>query len=294
MLCCFAAGIQEPVDQLPLTGNNPHDASNVFIHTADSGNGITHGAMAGLILSDLITGRDNPWAQLYSPTRKPIKAATTYIKHGIEMGTRYRRWLKGGDVRDIEDIPACKGAVVLKGLKYVACYKGEDGQVEAMTAVCPHLGAIIKWNESEQVSSHSISRPSSSVALSRCTIHCCWALISSLSVTAAISFACVYRVPVVGLSGTRQSVEQARGDCQRAGQEQSGESTTQRIERSAEQLIPIHVVQRAELCICSISINEVWHIRCSARVMEQCLLDTSFSFDPPLYCYYSPLFTHLS
>ena len=147
----WSGQIAEPIDQLPLTGNNPHDASNVYIHTADSGNGITNGAMAGIILADLIAGRDNRWAQLYSPKRKPIKAAGRYIKHGIEMGTRYRRWLKGGDVKDIEDIQPCTGAVVLKGMKYVAAYKGEDGQVEAMTAVCPHLQAIIKWNDSEQV-----------------------------------------------------------------------------------------------------------------------------------------------
>ena len=81
----------------------------MYIHTADSGNGITHGAMAGLILGDLIAGRDNAWAKLYSPTRKPIKAAGTYIKHAMEMGTRYRRWLKGGDVKDIEDIQAVHG-----------------------------------------------------------------------------------------------------------------------------------------------------------------------------------------
>ena len=201
--------IQEPVDQLPLTGHNPHDADNVYIHTADSGNGITHGAMAGLILADLITGRDNPYTQLYSPTRKPIKAATTYIKHGVEMGTRYRRWLQGGDVSDIEDIQPCTGAVVLKGLKYVACYKGEDGQVEAMTAVCPHLQAIIKWNESEQVTVALLrprhKQPVDLSLLSRRRL--CTHRHSSLAFS--LSLRCV-AVSVVGLSRSWQSVEQAR------------------------------------------------------------------------------------
>lgn len=118
-------GCYQPVDQLPLTGQNPHDAPNVYIHTADSGNGITHGAMAGIILADLIAGNSatKAWADLYSPKRKPLKAVSTYIKHSVEMGARYRRWLQGGDVSDIEDIEKCQGAVVLKGTKYLACYK---------------------------------------------------------------------------------------------------------------------------------------------------------------------------
>ena len=46
----------------------------MFIATGDSGKGMTHGTIAGMLLTDLILGRDNPWATLYDPSRKPLRA----------------------------------------------------------------------------------------------------------------------------------------------------------------------------------------------------------------------------
>jgi len=48
----------------------------------------------------------------------------------------YRRWLQRGDVQDIEEIPRCSGAVMVKnGFKHVAVYKDEEGKVHEMSAV---------------------------------------------------------------------------------------------------------------------------------------------------------------
>ena len=52
----------EPVDGLAFIGRNPLDADNVYTVTGDSGNGMTHGTIAGMLLTDLILGRHNPWA----------------------------------------------------------------------------------------------------------------------------------------------------------------------------------------------------------------------------------------
>ncbi len=47
----------EPVDGLAFIGRNPLDRDNVFIATGDSGQGMTHGTIAGMLLTDLIQGR---------------------------------------------------------------------------------------------------------------------------------------------------------------------------------------------------------------------------------------------
>ena len=65
----------ETVDGLAFIGRNPMDKENVFIATGDSGMGITHGTIAGMLLTDLILGKRNPWETLYNPSRKPIRAA---------------------------------------------------------------------------------------------------------------------------------------------------------------------------------------------------------------------------
>ncbi len=69
----WSGQVMEPVDSLAFIGRNPGDADNVFIATGDSGNGMTHGTIAGMLLTDLITGGDNPWAQLYDPARVTLR-----------------------------------------------------------------------------------------------------------------------------------------------------------------------------------------------------------------------------
>ena len=60
----------EPVDGLAFIGRNPGDADNVYIVTGDSGNGMTHGTIAGILLTDLIGGRENSMGDLVRPCRE--------------------------------------------------------------------------------------------------------------------------------------------------------------------------------------------------------------------------------
>ena len=66
----WSGQVMEPADGLAFIGINPGPDKNVFIATGDSGNGITHGTIAGMILSDQISGKKNPWTGLYDPSRK--------------------------------------------------------------------------------------------------------------------------------------------------------------------------------------------------------------------------------
>jgi glycine/D-amino acid oxidase-like deaminating enzyme len=66
----WSGQVMEPMDGLAFIGTNPGKDKNVYIATGDSGNGITHGTIAGIILNDLILQKENPWAELYNPDRK--------------------------------------------------------------------------------------------------------------------------------------------------------------------------------------------------------------------------------
>ncbi len=66
----WAGQVMETLDGLAFIGRNPLDKDNVFIVTGDCGMGMTHGTIAGILLTDLILGRENPWATLYSPSAR--------------------------------------------------------------------------------------------------------------------------------------------------------------------------------------------------------------------------------
>ena len=50
----WAGQVMETIDGLAFIGRNPGDAANVYIVTGDSGMGMTHGTIAGILLTDLI------------------------------------------------------------------------------------------------------------------------------------------------------------------------------------------------------------------------------------------------
>lgn len=142
--------VQETLDGLAFLGKNPLDEGNVYIATGDSGMGMTHGTIAGMLISDLIAGRENPWAKLYDPSRKPVKAVNEFIKENANVARQYADWLTGGDVADAGEIGFGCGAVIRKGLSKVAAYRDEEGTLHEMSAVCPHLGCIVAWNADDQ------------------------------------------------------------------------------------------------------------------------------------------------
>ena len=147
----WSGQVMEPVDSLAFIGRNPLDDDNVYIVTGDSGNGMTHGTLAGMLITDLVTGQPNPWEKLYDPTRKTLKAIPTFAAETADMVARMvGDHVKGGDVKDRDDIGFDEGAIVRDGLKHVAVYRDSDGNLQEMSAVCTHLGCVVQWNGGEK------------------------------------------------------------------------------------------------------------------------------------------------
>jgi Rieske Fe-S protein len=146
----WSGQVMEPFDSLAFIGRNPGDADNVFIATGDSGMGMTHGTIAGALLTDLIVGRENPWTELYDPSRKTMVGAKDYLKENLNVAAQYTDVLTPGDVDSIEEIAKDDGAVIRQGLSKVAVHRDADGLVHAMSAVCRHLGCIVGWNAAEK------------------------------------------------------------------------------------------------------------------------------------------------
>jgi glycine/D-amino acid oxidase-like deaminating enzyme/nitrite reductase/ring-hydroxylating ferredoxin subunit len=146
----WSGQVMETIDGLAFIGRNPLDQPNVFIVTGDSGMGMTHGTIAGILLTDLILGRENPWATLYDPSRKTLRAAGVFAKENLNVVRQYGDWLTGGEVNSLEEIRWGTGAVVRRGLSKVAVYRDEQGALHECSAVCPHLGCIVDWNDAEK------------------------------------------------------------------------------------------------------------------------------------------------
>ncbi len=145
----WSGQIFEPMDGVAYIGKNPGD-ENVFVATGDSGQGMTHGTIAGTLLTDLMQGRSNPYVEIYDPSRITVAAGIEFLKENINMAWQYTDYIRPSEIDDIQKIPPGEGAVVLKGMKKCAIHKTHEGELIELSAVCTHLGGIVHWNPVEK------------------------------------------------------------------------------------------------------------------------------------------------
>ena len=146
----WSGQVLEPADYLAFIGPNPDGAPNVYIATGDSGNGMTHGAIAGMLLTDLVLGRPNKWAELYDPKRITVRSAGELLKENLNVAVQYADWVKPGETDDVANIPPGEGAVVRRGAHRVAAYRDEEGNLHERSATCTHLACVVRWNGTEK------------------------------------------------------------------------------------------------------------------------------------------------
>jgi glycine/D-amino acid oxidase-like deaminating enzyme/nitrite reductase/ring-hydroxylating ferredoxin subunit len=147
--CRWSGQVMEPVDGVAFIGRNPGDR-HILVATGDSGMGMTHGTIAGLLLSDLVAGRENAWAALYDPGRVTLRATGEFLKENLNVAAQYGDWAAAGDVASENSIPRGAGAVMRHGLSKVAVYRDDRGVLHRRSAVCPHLGCVVSWNPTER------------------------------------------------------------------------------------------------------------------------------------------------
>jgi Rieske Fe-S protein len=110
---------------------------------------MTHGTIAGILITDLIMGRPNPWTEVYAPERKTLRAAGEFVGELGNNLRQYAKWAAPGDVAKREDIPLGAGAVIRRGMQPVAVYRDPAGAFHERSAVCTHLRCIVQWNTAE-------------------------------------------------------------------------------------------------------------------------------------------------
>jgi nitrite reductase/ring-hydroxylating ferredoxin subunit len=149
----WSGQVLEPNDFIGFIGPNPDGAENVYIATGDSGQGMTHGTIAGMLLTDLINGRVNVWESLYDPKRVSLRARPMeeFARENADVALQYvKNFVSGGDASSEADIPVGEGRVIRRGLHKVAAYRDENGTVHSCSALCTHLTCVVQWSTGEK------------------------------------------------------------------------------------------------------------------------------------------------
>jgi Rieske Fe-S protein len=144
----WSGQILDPIDYAGFIGLNPGNEKS-YIATGDSGQGITHGVVAGLLIADLIVRGESPWSQLYDPARKTVSAIKNFLAENVTALKNFAEYVAPGELSAFDELEPGRGAIIRKGIKKVAAYRDEAGKLHARSATCTHAGCHVHWNSLE-------------------------------------------------------------------------------------------------------------------------------------------------
>jgi glycine/D-amino acid oxidase-like deaminating enzyme/nitrite reductase/ring-hydroxylating ferredoxin subunit len=145
----WSGQVLEPVDYCGFIGSNPGN-EHIYMVSGDSGQGITNGIVAGMLIADLITKGENAWSDVYDPARKVAGSLGEYLSENLTPVKNFAEYVTAGDVDSIEQLNPGQGGLYRSGLHKTAACRDLNGVLHTTSATCTHLGCVVHWNSLEQ------------------------------------------------------------------------------------------------------------------------------------------------
>lgn len=146
----WSGQVLEPVDFAGYVGRDP-DNDRIYFVTGDSGQGITNGSVAGLLIPELFNRGDHPWRKLYDPARVSLKAADTFIAENATAIRNMAEHLTGPLLPSEDSLMRGQGGLVGDhGVSPIAVYRDEKGILHRVSSVCSHVGCTVHFNSFER------------------------------------------------------------------------------------------------------------------------------------------------
>jgi glycine/D-amino acid oxidase-like deaminating enzyme/nitrite reductase/ring-hydroxylating ferredoxin subunit len=144
----WSGQVLDTIDYAAFIGRNPGN-TNIYIHTGDSGQGLTHGVVGSVINSSLILGEAPRWQEVYDPSRKTPAAISNYLRENLTAVKNFAEHLAPGELGSLDELRAGRGAIIREGLTKIAAYRDPAGTMHARSAACTHAGCHLHWNSFE-------------------------------------------------------------------------------------------------------------------------------------------------
>jgi len=146
----WSAQVVEPADGLPLIGRNAL-SQRVYVATGFSGNGLTYGTLAAMILRDACLDRPNPYAKLYAATRvESVAALGSVLGESVDFPLHLLSdALLPPEARSLDEIDRGEGKTIRVDGERLAVYRDPHGTLHAVSPVCTHLGCHVRFNAAE-------------------------------------------------------------------------------------------------------------------------------------------------
>jgi glycine/D-amino acid oxidase-like deaminating enzyme/nitrite reductase/ring-hydroxylating ferredoxin subunit len=142
----------EPADGLAYIGHLPGNPENVLVATGFGGNGMTYSHIAATTLTDLVIKGETEYAKLFNPSRvKPIAGFSNFVRENADVVRDFvGKYLSREKLDEFADIAPGQAKLVKYENKSLALYKDDEGQLHAVSPICPHAKCSVGWNSAER------------------------------------------------------------------------------------------------------------------------------------------------
>ncbi len=139
------------MDHVPFIGWSSSGTGAPLVATGFNAWGISNGTAASMLIADLITDRENPWADFFDARRiKPVASAGEFVKGNAEVAAHLIGGYLAPKPKSFDELGPGDAAVLKIDGHNVAGYRDPDGKLHAVSAVCTHMGCLLGWNETDR------------------------------------------------------------------------------------------------------------------------------------------------
>lgn len=139
------------LDKLPYIGPQTNHSPSLLVATGFRKWGMSTSAVAARLISDLILGKDNPYAELFSPSRLHLDPdVKTFVKQNVNVAKHLIAGKLGLVHGKVEDLGLNEGGVVRFNGRRAGAYRDEEGNLHLVNTACTHMGCETEWNEAER------------------------------------------------------------------------------------------------------------------------------------------------
>ncbi len=138
-----------PLDSVPYIGLFSPTKPDWYVATGFQKWGMSSSMVSAMILSDLIQGKENPYSEVFSPSRSMFKELPKLTQEGGRAVKSISKRIFLWPELLSEELEKGHGGVVLFKGEKVGAYRDQEGKLHIVEIRCPHLGCQLEWNQDE-------------------------------------------------------------------------------------------------------------------------------------------------
>ena len=147
---CWSAQDCITADRIPYIGRYASQHPGWLVATGFEKWGMSSAMVSALLLKDLVCGIENPYAEVFAPSRFSSQELPQIVKDSAKAVKGLTKRFFHLPAETLSALERGHGAVVETPEGKAGVYKTEEGGIFQVDLVCPHMGCELAWNPEEK------------------------------------------------------------------------------------------------------------------------------------------------